>query len=518
MSFTRPAPALCTAGGRGWREITASGLGQAGCLAARAGEIPGTPLKRVLDAPSKSSGWPRASGRAQGGLRGLVGQAPRAVLGRVDPGGLAEQNGIRVGDQVLAANGVKFEDISHSKAVEVLKGQTHIMLTIRVACEPVPPACGEARTRAAVPRPCREPCPEPGGDRGIGFQPGRAGDSMHYSRPRGAGIGFASKVPSGAFTASLSDRRRRLGASPPTRRWWPSTAGSTDVSAPWPVVRGARTLRGWQYRAHDPVGSWREGLAPALPVGRKGFPACSDWFALGGDTGRLVLLRGRSRHRPTAPCFPPPVANGQLQQLSQASETSSSVSSYSSGTAFGALNGLAAPGHVDVGISTEDGPQRSRRREREWAETAIQTDPPGAETWRTVRPPELLRDTAIRAEAAREPFLARRRRPGHGPADSPKTALLLALGRPRQPIKRSQSYLTVCGTCPPAPTPSPGPAGKEGEGCPTWPPQERWLGRGWGMSKMAAYEGVGWPRWLSNERCGQDGGWGMAKMAAHGKR
>ncbi|KFQ76706.1 PDZ domain-containing protein 7, partial [Phaethon lepturus] len=49
----------------------------------------------------------------------------------VSNGGLAEQNGMRVGDQVLAANGVKFEDISHSKAVEVLKGQTHIMLTIK---------------------------------------------------------------------------------------------------------------------------------------------------------------------------------------------------------------------------------------------------------------------------------------------------------------------------------------------------------------------------------------------------
>lgn len=57
----------------------------------------------------------------------------------MDPGGLAEQNGIRVGDQVLAANGVKFEDISHSKAVEVLKGQTHIMLTIKV---PVPVPVG----------------------------------------------------------------------------------------------------------------------------------------------------------------------------------------------------------------------------------------------------------------------------------------------------------------------------------------------------------------------------------------
>lgn len=59
------------------------------------------------------------------------------ICPRVDPGGLAEQNGIRVGDQVLAANGVKFEDISHSKAVEVLKGQTHIMLTIKVPVGPL---------------------------------------------------------------------------------------------------------------------------------------------------------------------------------------------------------------------------------------------------------------------------------------------------------------------------------------------------------------------------------------------
>lgn len=59
----------------------------------------------------------------------------------MDPGGLAEQNGIRVGDQVLAANGVKFEDISHSKAVEVLKGQTHIMLTIKVPAPGPPGVC-----------------------------------------------------------------------------------------------------------------------------------------------------------------------------------------------------------------------------------------------------------------------------------------------------------------------------------------------------------------------------------------
>lgn len=54
---------------------------------------------------------------------------------RLDPGGLAEQNGIKMGDQILAANGVSFEDISHSSAVEVLKSHTHVMLTIKVSVE-----------------------------------------------------------------------------------------------------------------------------------------------------------------------------------------------------------------------------------------------------------------------------------------------------------------------------------------------------------------------------------------------
>lgn len=143
------------------------------------------------------------------------------------------------------------------------------------------------------------------------------------------------------------------------------------------------------------------------------------------------------------------VTNGQLQQLSQASETSSSISSYSSGPAPGTVNGLgtATPGPptrtVDVAISTEDGPRRGWAREH--AERAMQTEPAAEglpETRRMVRPPELLRDTAIRGQGAREP-------PGTHPrrtfAHSPKTALLLALSRPRQPITRSQSDLTVAG-------------------------------------------------------------------------
>uniref|UniRef100_A0A8C2ZD34 PDZ domain containing 7 n=1 Tax=Cyclopterus lumpus TaxID=8103 RepID=A0A8C2ZD34_CYCLU len=52
-------------------------------------------------------------------------------VSKLDPGGLAEQNGIKMGDQILVANGVSLEDISHSSAVEVLKSQTHVMLTIK---------------------------------------------------------------------------------------------------------------------------------------------------------------------------------------------------------------------------------------------------------------------------------------------------------------------------------------------------------------------------------------------------
>ncbi|XP_026212032.1 PDZ domain-containing protein 7a [Anabas testudineus] len=54
-------------------------------------------------------------------------------VSKLDPGGLAEQHGLKMGDQILAANGVSFDDITHSNAVEVLKSHTHVMLTIREA-------------------------------------------------------------------------------------------------------------------------------------------------------------------------------------------------------------------------------------------------------------------------------------------------------------------------------------------------------------------------------------------------
>ncbi|XP_077585056.1 PDZ domain-containing protein 7-like isoform X2 [Stigmatopora nigra] len=54
-------------------------------------------------------------------------------VSRMDPGGLAERQGIKMGDQILSANGVSFDDITHGGAVEVLKRHAHVVLTIREA-------------------------------------------------------------------------------------------------------------------------------------------------------------------------------------------------------------------------------------------------------------------------------------------------------------------------------------------------------------------------------------------------
>ncbi|XP_062957672.1 PDZ domain-containing protein 7 [Cynocephalus volans] len=203
-------------------------------------------------------------------------------VSKVDHGGLAEENGIKVGDQVLAANGVRFDDISHSQAVEVLKGQTHIMLTIK-------------------------------------------------------------------------------------------------------------------------------------------------------ETGRYPAYKEMVSEY----CWLDRLNTGVLQQLSLASESSSSVSSYASSAPYS--SGSLPSDSMDVCLGPEEpgshGPGWGR------ADTAMQTEPDvggRVETWCSVRPTVILRDTAIRSDG---PPSARSL--NSALSESPKTALLLALSRPRPPITRSQSHLTL---------------------------------------------------------------------------
>ncbi|XP_077734058.1 PDZ domain-containing protein 7 isoform X4 [Canis aureus] len=207
-------------------------------------------------------------------------------VSKVDHGGLAEENGIKVGDQVLAANGVRFDDISHSQAVEVLKGQTHIMLTIK-------------------------------------------------------------------------------------------------------------------------------------------------------ETGRYPAYKEMVSEY----CWLDRLSHGVLQQLSPASESSSSVSSYASSAPYSSVEGSGSlpSDRLDVGL----GPEEPGCRGLGWgrADTAMQTEPDvgsRVETWCSVRPTVILRDTAIRSDGPRPTS-----RLNSALSESPKTALLLALSRPRPPITRSQSHLTL---------------------------------------------------------------------------
>lgn len=155
------------------------------------------------------------------------------------------------------------------------------------------------------------------------------------------------------------------------------------------------------------------------------------------------------------------VSNGGQPSSSQGSDSYSSTSSLSSGTPVSSLSGLSqvmfppvfGSEMVDVCISTED---RSRRPSSERIETAMQTDPQEfdttsrssrvitTETSRTVGETVLLKDTAIRSGTSH----SRTRTFSAGDKEtleSPKTAVLMALSKPRKPIRRSQSHITVSG-------------------------------------------------------------------------
>ena len=52
---------------------------------------------------------------------------------RVDASGLAEQKGLKVGDQLVEVNGLSFEPISHANAVEYMRSHRQLMVTVRVS-------------------------------------------------------------------------------------------------------------------------------------------------------------------------------------------------------------------------------------------------------------------------------------------------------------------------------------------------------------------------------------------------
>ncbi|XP_069755576.1 PDZ domain-containing protein 7a [Narcine bancroftii] len=237
-------------------------------------------------------------------------------VSRIDPGGLAEQNGIKVGDQILAANGISFEKITHSKAVEILKSYTHIMLTIKE----------------------------------VGRYPAYKEMLAEYSW----------------LTKLTNNNSQRFGS---------DTNSSTS-----------------SHSSGTPLSSMSDSLQVFLPTTHSSTDMVD--VCISTEDSKSLQYNG-------------------LETMETAIQTDLQLSPSS---------------NIDV-----SGEQRTRKASRERSRTL----------GRTV----LLKETAIRSDSFKE-TCDRPRTYSTGDSadeilDSPKTAVLMALSKPRKPISRSQSYITI---------------------------------------------------------------------------
>ena len=52
-------------------------------------------------------------------------------VSKVDKKSKAEEVGLKRGDQILEVNGQSFEHVNHAKALEILRGSTHLSITVK---------------------------------------------------------------------------------------------------------------------------------------------------------------------------------------------------------------------------------------------------------------------------------------------------------------------------------------------------------------------------------------------------
>ncbi|XP_042314433.1 PDZ domain-containing protein 7 [Sceloporus undulatus] len=372
-----------------------------------------------------------ADGKLGFSVRGGSEHGLGIFVSKVEEGSSAEQAGLCVGDKITEVNSVSLENITMGSAVKVLTGNNRLRMVVRR----------------------------------MGKVPG-----IKFSREKTTWVDVVNRrLIVERSSSALSDTSSEIGR----RRIVHLYTTSDDYCLGFNIRGGKEYGLGIYVSKVDPGGLAEQH---GIKVGDQVLAANGVKFDDISHSKAVEVLKGQTHIMMTIketgrfPAYKEMVAeycwlnrmtNGQLQQLSQTSESSSSVSSYSSGTPFSSINGLfmapvpnpAQNSMVDIGISAEL-PVRSHSSER--AETAMQTDPlPDAisftgslvtETRRIIRPMEILKDTAIRTESSKDSFYLKKHRPLAGKEmtdPSPKTALLLALSRPRQPIKRSQSYLTI---------------------------------------------------------------------------
>lgn len=52
-------------------------------------------------------------------------------ISKVEKKSKAEQVGLKRGDQILEVNGQSFEHVTHARALEILRGTTHLSITVK---------------------------------------------------------------------------------------------------------------------------------------------------------------------------------------------------------------------------------------------------------------------------------------------------------------------------------------------------------------------------------------------------
>jgi C-terminal processing protease CtpA/Prc len=55
----------------------------------------------------------------------------KCLISQVDKKSKAEDVGLKRGDQILEVNGQSFDHVTHAKALEILRGTTHLSITVK---------------------------------------------------------------------------------------------------------------------------------------------------------------------------------------------------------------------------------------------------------------------------------------------------------------------------------------------------------------------------------------------------
>uniref|UniRef100_A0A8C7F1B3 PDZ domain containing 7a n=1 Tax=Oncorhynchus kisutch TaxID=8019 RepID=A0A8C7F1B3_ONCKI len=381
-----------------------------------------------------------ADGRLGFSVRGGSEHGLSIFVSKIEDDSSAEQAGLCVGDKLVEVNGISLESITMSSAVKVLTGNNRLRMVVRR----------------------------------VGKVPG-----IRYSKEKTTWVDLiqrrmvveeSGRTPSDASSDSVLRRMVHLYTT------------SDDYCLGFNIRGGKEFGLGIYVSKLDPGGlaeqhgiKMGDQILAANGVSFDGITHSNAVEVLKSHTHIMLTIREAGRY----PAYKEMVAeyswlskmaNGGPPSSSQGSDSYSSASSLSS-TPLSSLSGLSqvlfppafGSDMVDVCISTEDRSRRTSNSERT-AETAMQTDlhpaldsnasplPHGRlvamETSRTLGATVFLKDTPIRGK-------------GEGPVerggdmaqDSPKTAVLMALSRPRKPIRRSQSHITlpcpsiVCGCC-----------------------------------------------------------------------